>query len=67
MNKPLTLSQQQHMLSLIERVRAAQMALNSHIEYLRDEHSAPEHEGWAITDIQTGFERPEATPGKENT
>lgn len=59
MNKPLTVSQQQHLLALIERVKAAQIALDAHIEYLRDEHAAPEREHWMIRDIQTGFEQPE--------
>jgi len=72
MNKPLTLSQQQHLAILYERVRTAeqlaQMAVNtakatvnSFIGYLEDEHGAPPSEGWVIRDIQTGFERPEAS------
>lgn len=70
-NKPLTLSQQQHLLALHERLRAAEqvatavvnaakVAINTFIEYLEDEHGAPPGEGWTIRDIQTGFERPEA-------
>lgn len=73
MNKPLTLSQQQHLLALHERlhaaeqvatavVNAAKVAINTFIEYLEDEHGAPPSEGWVIRDIQTGFERPEAAP-----
>lgn len=72
-NKPLTLSQQQYLAILYERVRTAeqlaQMAVNtakatvnSFIGYLEDEHSAPPGEGWTIRDIQTGFERPDAAP-----
>lgn len=72
-NKPLTLSQQQHLLALHERLRAteqvataivnaAKVAINTFIEYLEDEHGAPPGEGWTIRDIQTGFERPEAPP-----
>ena len=59
MVKALTISQQQHLLALIERQRAAQVAVATFIEYLRDEHSAPEQEGWQIQDIQTGFVEPE--------
>lgn len=60
MNKPLTISQQQHLLALIERAKAAQGTINQFLEYLRDEHEAPEVQGWAISDVQAGFERPEA-------
>jgi len=55
MNKPLTISQQQHLLALIERAKAAQGTINQFVEYLRDEHEAPEMQGWAIADVQTGF------------
>ena len=55
MNKPLTISQQQHLLALIERAKAAQGTINQFLEYLRDEHSAPEMQGWAIADVQAGF------------
>lgn len=55
MQKPLTLSQQQHLLALIERANAAKVAIDSFVEYLRDEHSAPLTTGWQINDVQTGF------------
>ena len=77
-NKPLTLSQQQHLLALHERlhaaeqvatavVNAAKTAINTFIEYLEDEHSVAPGEGWVLRDIQTGFERPTdvAPPGGE--
>lgn len=57
--KQLTVNQQQHLLVLIERQKAAVAAIAQFIEYLRDEHAAPENEGWQIRDIQTGFERTE--------
>lgn len=70
MRKPLTPSQQQHLLVLHERLRtaeqvaaavvnAARVAVNTFIEYLEDEHGVPPGEGWVLRDIQTGFERPE--------
>lgn len=55
--KKLTKIQQQHLLVLIERQKAAASTIAQFIEYLRDEHSAPEHEGWQIRDIQVGFEQ----------
>ncbi len=79
MNKPLTLSQQQHLLVLHERLRAAEqvatavvnaakVANNTFIEYLEDEHGAPPGEGWVLRDVQTGFERPDVAPPEgENT
>ena len=81
MNKPLTLSQQQHLLALHERlhaaeqvataaVNAAKVAVNTFIEYLEDEHDVPPGEGWVLRDVQTGFERPDvvlAPPKGENT
>ncbi len=63
MDKRLTLSQQQHLLALVERARAAQAAINQFVEYLRDEHDAPEANGWALDDVQVGFaQRPQPTP-----
>lgn len=56
--KPLTVSQQQHLLALIERAKAAQATINQFVEYLRDEHSAPEAAGWQLLDVQTGFVLP---------
>lgn len=56
MNKPLTLAQQQYLVALIERAKAAQAAVTSYIDdYLRDEHGAPAGDGWQLRDIQTGF------------
>lgn len=55
MQKSLSLSQQQHLLALIERASASQLAVNTFIEYLRGEHSAPAASGWQITDVQMGF------------
>jgi hypothetical protein len=67
MNKPLTLSQQQYLTVLNERVRfaqqlvaVAQQNLQSYVDdYLRDEHGAPPAAGWQIRDVQRGFEQPE--------
>lgn len=53
--KPLTLSQQQHLLALIERRNAAQKTIETFLEYLGDEYDAPAAEGWTLKDIQTGF------------
>lgn len=55
MQKSLSLSQQQHLLALIERATSAKVAVDTFVEYLRDEHSAPVASGWQITDVQTGF------------
>lgn len=62
--KQLTINQQQHLLALIERQKAAVATITQFIEYLRDEHAAPEDEGWQIRDIQTGFTR--LTQGDDN-
>jgi hypothetical protein len=61
MQKPLTLSQQQHLLALIERANAAKVSIDSFIEYLRDEHSAPSNAGWQINDVQMGFVQVQST------
>lgn len=55
MQKSLSLSQQQHLLALIERATSAKVAVDTFVEYLRDEHSAPVAAGWQISDVQTGF------------
>lgn len=59
MNKPLTISQQQHLSDLVviakTRSQAAQEEINRFVEYLRAEHGAPEQAGWQMMDIQTGF------------
>lgn len=70
--KPLTVSQQQHLIALIERAKAAQATINQFVEYLRDEHSAPEAAGWQLLDVQTGFVQtgpkpePYPLPGGDN-
>ena len=66
MNKQLTLTQQQHLIALVERQKAAASAIAQFIEYLRDEHGAPEHDGWRLTDIQTGFEMENYTENTED-
>lgn len=69
MNKPLTPSQQYHLIILNERVRnaeqvaqlavkAAKTEVSSFVEYLADEHGAPPADGWTLKDILVGFERP---------
>lgn len=69
MNKPLTLQQQYQLIVLKERVRtaealaqlainAAKREVNNFIEYLTDEHAASPDEGWMLTDVSVGFERP---------
>lgn len=69
MSKPLTLQQQYQLIVLKERVRtaeqlatlainAAKREVNHFMEYLADEHSAPPSDGWMLTDISVGFERP---------
>lgn len=69
MNKPLTLQQQYQLIVLNERVRtaealaqlainAAKREVNNFMEYLADEHAAPPDQGWMLTDITVGFERP---------
>ncbi|MCE7982548.1 MAG: hypothetical protein DYG89_15260 [Caldilinea sp. CFX5] len=65
MNKPLTLSQQQHLIALGERQAAAARAVAEFIEYLRDEHGASPAEGWTLRDIQTGFVLPPPPPKGE--
>lgn len=61
--KQLTVSQQQHFLLLLERQRAAAATIAHFLDYLRDEHAAPAHEGWALRDIQRGFEKEKQEDG----
>lgn len=66
MQKSLSLSQQQHLLALIERATSAKVAVDTFVEYLRDEHSAPLAGGWKIDDVQIGFVQTQPT-GQRST
>ena len=66
MSKALSLSQQQTLLILIERSQAAQQNVKAFLEYLRDEHGAPESAGWALLDVQQGFQQVTAPQEESN-
>jgi len=60
--KPLTISQQQHLLALVERRNAAQRTIESFLEYLGDEYDAPSADGWVLNDVQVGFVKAQQQP-----
>ena len=70
MNKPLTVSQQQHLSDLITiaetRAKDAREEIDRFVEYLRNEHGAPAQAGWTLNDLHEGFVLPQSpTPGGE--